>query len=153
MKKVIFLNLFFACLCATGFAQTKPKNAWGYVQGGIGGDSSDATVFIGVGAEGVSRQGVGGGAELAVGAPGLLLSVNGAYHFKNSASKRLTPFVSGGYSHALPLFEKSMRGGNAGGGVQYWFAERLGWRAEFREYIFSGSYGNFHNLRFGLCFR
>ena len=30
----------------------------------------------------------------------------------------------------------ALQGGNVGGGVQYWFAERIGWRAEFREYIF-----------------
>jgi hypothetical protein len=98
MKKMIVLIWFFACLSLPGLAQSKSKNAWGYAQGGIGGDGRDAAAFIGVGAEGVMRKGVGGG-------------------------------------------------------VQYWFAERLGWRAEFREYIFASGKRNFHNLRFGLCFR
>ena len=153
MKKMIVLTWFFACLPLPGLAQSKSKTAWGYALGGIGGDGRDAAAFIGVGAEGVTRKGVGGGAELAVGAPGLLLSLNGAYHIKTGASKRLAPFVTGGYAHAFPLFEKSRQGANVGGGVQYWFAERLGWRAEFREYIFASGKRNFHNLRFGLCFR
>jgi hypothetical protein len=75
-----------------------------------------------------------------------LLSVNGSYHGNHRG--RLAPFATAGYTLGF-------RGDNAhlvnfGGGVTWWFAERLGLRAEFREYV-SPRYNDWSSAQFHVA--
>ncbi len=83
-----------------------------------------------------------------------LLSVNGSYRFTNLKNEKLVPFVTGGYSG---LFRAGwLSGMNAGGGVDYWFRERIGWRAEVRDYFRPASRElgvHLLEFRFGISFR
>ncbi len=88
--------------------------------------------------------------------------LNGVYHVPvGGRSRRLSPFVTGGYS----LF---FRGGslnlwNVGGGVDVWFGARIGLRVDVRDHVrstkyYSPFYGSSHtwhywNVRTGIVFR
>lgn len=83
---------------------------------------------VGVGGEGIFCGGFGVGGEIGYVRPSGarsdygfgLASVNPSYHFlKVSKSRKLVPFVTGGFS--LFFRGESAIGGNFGGGVTYWF--------------------------------
>ena len=83
-----------------------------------------------------------------------ILSANGSYHFLNGEpSQKLVPFVTGGYS--LAFREGSANLFNFGGGVNYWFRERMGLRLEFRDHVIpDGNHSDhFLGFRIGLTFR
>jgi hypothetical protein len=156
----LFLMVFLPC---ASFAQSKDWRAWGYVFGGIGGssDGGGAFVHVGGGGEGLLYKGFGMGAELGYFAPasdvsgnGLgILSVNPVYHFRNaSASNKVVPFVTGGVSLGFRDGASSV-GGNFGGGVQYWFKEKVGLRVEYRTHVFSSDRPFLHGIRAGISFR
>lgn len=115
----------------------------------------DTGLNAGFGVEGLVYKGLGVGAELAYLGSGFdsgigAFSANGSYHFKNSS--KVTPFVTGGYT----LFFRSgvANGVNGGGGINYWFKERMAFRAEFRAQSFAAdSDATIYSLRFGLTFR
>jgi hypothetical protein len=163
MKKLIFSLFILICLSSVSFAQAGDKRAWGYVFGGVGGasDGEGAFAHVGGGGEGLLHKGFGIGGELGYFAPvsgtfgnGVgILSVNPAYHFTNaSASKKVVPFVTGGFSLAFRSSAAS-GGGNVGGGVQYWFKEKAALRVEFRSHVFSSDRPYLHSLRVGISFR
>ena len=133
------------------------------------------TVGLGIFAGGGGNNGVTGNSSLggevfvfrgfAVGGEGGLLgggscclphiSVNAARHFAKSRfrTKGLVPFVTGGFTVGSPEPGISVKGFNAGGGVTWWFRNRVGLRAEIRDYIFPPEHVNFLALRFGISFR
>jgi hypothetical protein len=148
---------------AIGMAQTaKEHRGQGYVfvaPGAVSSEGTTATLHFGVGGEGLVHKGLGIGAEIGYVGPtrGLgegigIFSANGSYHFRNaSASGKLVPFVTGGYS--LAFREGAASGVNFGGGVNYWFRERIGLRLEFRDQVFADGATHFYGFRIGLAFR
>ncbi len=124
------------------------------VQGGY----STGTAHFGGGGEGLIYRGLGIGAELGYLTPwrdfssGIgIFSVNGSYHFNRT--EKLSPFITGGYSLAFRNGHINLA--NFGGGVNYWFREKMGLRLEFRDHIHTGSFPTAHYLsaRIGLSFR
>ena len=127
--------------------------------GGLTGPArTNATVHLGAGAEFALPKGFGAGAEL--GALGRtdsfadvlgVFSVNGYYHFSRRSGK-LDPFATAGYS----LFFRSGHANlfNFGGGMNYWFLSRVGFRSEIRDHVWNAD-GTVHywGVRFGLAFR
>lgn len=160
VKRTILAMTLLALIQAVAFAQNpSDRRAWGYVFGGVGGNSgggSTPSFSVGAGGEGLVYKGLGLGAEIGYLAPfqasgdGIgLFSANGSYHFRKPKSK-LVPFVTGGYSAAFRSFASS--GGNFGGGVQYWIKDHLGLRFEFRDHVFSSDSPHFFQFRVGLSF-
>jgi hypothetical protein len=158
MKKIIFTLILFAFLQSVTLAQSSDKRAWGYVFGGVGGqsESNAASLHVGGGGEGLLYKGFGIGGEIGYFAPferagdGFGLgSVNVGYHF--NPSQKVVPFVTGGYSVAFRT--RSSSGGNFGGGVNYWMKDKVGLRFEFRDHIFSSDSPHTYSFRVGLNFR
>jgi hypothetical protein len=155
------LAIRLVCLLASASAMM-PGQSHGYVFLGPGGVTSDGNtsgaLYLGGGGEAISRIGLGGGAEIGYTTPwqsfgsGIgIASVNGAFHLRRS--ERLVPFVTGGYT----LFFRSghASGFNLGGGVNWWFANRVGFRAEVRDHVGVGRFSGVHlwTVRAGLAFR
>jgi len=80
-----------------------------------------------------------------------MLSVNGSYHFNRN--RKLSPFISGGYSMAFRSGAINLF--NFGGGINYWFRDRIGLRLEFRDHVYSQYSHSTHYLggRIGCSFR
>ena len=115
---------------------------------------------VGGGAEGLVYQGLGAGAELSYLSTvtgfrdGLgVFSPNVSYHFLNATkSGKVVPFVTGGYT--LYFRSGKAHGFNYGGGVNYWFKERVGLRFEVRDQVFlNNGTGHFVGFRAGISFR
>jgi len=145
---------------ALAFAQaTSEKRGWGYGFAGLGADvngDTRATLHVGVGGEGLVSGGLGVGGEIGYlsrlrdNASGFgLASANISYHFNRD--RRLMPFITGGAS--LGFNNGASGGGNFGGGVQYWFADRAALRLEFRNHIFSSDTPYYPSFRIGISFR
>lgn len=165
MSKLIMLVLNCFCLTmlltTTLLAQSQPeRRGYGYVYAGaIGGDNGSGFT-AGGGGDGLVYKGVSVGADLAVLSPGSrwgrsfgAAALNGGYHFINaSADGKWVPFVTGG---PVAFFGDGVGiGFNAGGGVNYWFKERLGARFEFRAHVPGNSdLQAFYGFRVGVTFR
>jgi hypothetical protein len=163
--RTIFSVIVLLTICS-GWASAqleKKYSGQGYVffAPGVVAPGGSGTFQVGGGGEGFVHKGLGVGAEIGYLFPrtsagdGLgLFSVNGSYNFQNPQSgRKLIPFVTGGYSLAF-------RGGSAnllnfGGGVNYWFREKMGLRLEFRDHLGSpcGCRVQFLQFRIGLAFR
>ena len=143
MCKTFFVILLFVLLPVAAVAQSGDRRGQGYAfvapttssGGGFG-------LHIGAGGEGLVYKGLGVGGE--VGYIGLarglsggagILSPNVSYNFRSaSKSGKFVPFVTGGYSAVIGS------GGvgtaiNFGGGMNWWFKERVGLRLEVRDHI------------------
>ncbi len=131
----------------------------GYVffgPGAITGDGyTTGMAHIGGGGEILIYKGVGIGAEVGYLTPwrdfrtGIgIISVDGSYHF--NPTRRISPFVTTGYS--LGVREGHVNLLNFGGGVHYWFLDRVGLRLEFRDHVYKDS-DHFLSGRIGLSFR
>ena len=120
------------------------------------GDSGWQTGF---GGEGLVYKGLGVGGEVSylklggytygLGA----VSPNASYHFRGlTKDGKLVPFVTGGYS--LYFRNGVAHGLNFGGGVNYWFKERVGLRVEVRDQVlpFDGTL-HYVGFRAGISFR
>jgi hypothetical protein len=115
---------------------------------------------VGGGGEHVFGPGIGIGAELGAVGPWRnyrsaigMFSVNGSYHFLRDRRK-IDPFAGGGYT--LGFRSGSINLGNFGGGLNYWFGDRIGLRVEFRDHVYaSGRSPDVHywGFRFGITFR
>lgn len=138
------------------------SRGYGYVFGAPGvATSSDnsATLHVGVGGEGFVYKRLGVGGEIGLLGPtgnvgdGFgVLSANGSWHFR-TASDKVVPFVTGGWSLAFNTDGHS-NGGNFGGGINYWFKDRIGLRLEVRDHVFNNfSSTHFVGFRIGLTFR
>jgi hypothetical protein len=152
---MIFAVIFFLS-CVTASAQE--RKSWGYGFVAPGGANSTFLLHFGGGGEGVFYKGLGVGGEIGYTAPARelgngigLASINGVYVFGKRDSK-LAPFVTGGYSLAFRNDTLNMI--NFGGGVNYWFKDRVGLRFEFRDHVATSS-ADFHiyGFRAGLTFR
>lgn len=164
MRNIGFSILILAACGATAWGQTENGHSGqGYVFFAPGSMSRSHTLLLhaGGGGEGLIFKGLGAGAEIGylfprwyVGDGIGLFSVNGSYHFgARTPGRKLVPFVTAGYSLAF-------RGGHAnlanfGGGVHYWFTDRVGLRAEFRDHVWACSYCSSHlwGVRVGVAFR
>jgi hypothetical protein len=143
-------------LCAQSYS------GHGYAYFGLdqSGDSIPGDILsLGAGGEGFLWKGLGAGAELGYLFPrqrfqrGLgLFAANGSYHFTNrTRSAKVVPFVTAGWG----LFFRSgvLHTVNYGGGVTWWFRDRVGLRVEVRDFRHR-EYGRFDTaLRFGISFR
>lgn len=158
----IWAGLMFVALAASPlWAQSQPEwRGYGYVYGGaIGGDNGSGYT-VGGGGDGLVYKGVSVGGDVAMLAPGSrwnrsfgAASVNGGYHFTNASSDgKFVPFVTAG---PTAFFGDGVGiGFNVGGGVNYWFKERLGARFEFRTHVPGNSdLQAFYGFRVGLTFR
>jgi hypothetical protein len=164
MKNLI--ALFIVLTPVLSYAQTpqsKERASYGYAFTGliVASNGGDAGLQAGIGGEGIIHKGLGVGAEIGYfrhvvfgSDSGIgILSVNPSYHFMNaSKSRKLVPFVTGGFS--LFFRSGSAIGGNFGGGITYWLKDRIGVRFEVRDHIpaYSGV-GHFPGFRAALTFR
>lgn len=148
----------------SGSKSASERRGYGYVFAAPGLTASEygstATMQFGVGGEGLIKGGFGVGGEIGGLAPTQnfsegfgVFSAGANYHFlKASKSGKVVPFVNGGYTM---FFRNGVaNGGHFGGGVNYWFKPRVGFRVEFRDNVFVQE-GSAHllNVRFGLTFR
>lgn len=98
-----------------------------------------ATLHLGGGIEAIAATGLGAGVELGFIGPfpdgfghGLgVLSGNLSAHLPSPADRRLTPFVTGGYS--LGFRSSRVHLLNVGAGMHYWINEGLAVRLELRD--------------------
>jgi hypothetical protein len=117
------------------------------------------TMHFGGGGEVLPYKGIGIGGEIGYFTPwedfsaGFgILSANGSYHFLRN--RKVSPFVTAGYS--LGFRDGSINLVNFGGGINWWFANRLGLRLEARDHIRSREpFARVHYFsgRIGLSFR
>ncbi len=165
MRKAFLITFLMAITTGVTLAQTPLPPAKEYRAQGYGfvgpaafTDDSDNLITYGVGGEGLLVGGFGVGAELAgfarrgrVDNGFGTLSANASYHFLES--RKLDPFATGGFSLFFPGTPNA--GINVGGGVNYWFKERVGLRVEVRDhYLFHADGGiNVVSVRFGVAFR
>src|SRR5262245_5102157 len=168
MRKMILLTLFVSLVPCFALAQTpqppsREHRGHGYVFVGPGAFTNESVTFLhyGGGLEGLMKGGLGVGIELA-GFNGTgefsggfgTLSPDISYHFLNaSKSRKLVPFVTGGYT----LFIGGGGVANAikfGVCVNYWFKDRIGLRIEVRDHVIAPAPEyNLIGVRFGLAFR
>ena len=159
MRPIFSALLLISLLPAAALAQ-RSLGYWYVAPGGL--TSSGVTAFtmqIGGGGEIALRKGVALGIE--GGVVGVKReffhslqgegAVNGYYHFNHSREARWDPFVTGGYSM---LFRKGVSNlGNFGGGFNYWFAENVAFRFEFRDQVLGGpATTHYWGGRVGLSF-
>lgn len=163
--KILFM-LGLIMLWANIGGQAQSTNAQehkgqGYIfAASVVGEDRGAGFQLGGGGEGFIYKGLGAGAEISVfttersfregiGA----FSPNVSYHFLNaSRDGKWVPFVTGGYT--LYFRSDVANGVNFGGGVNYWFKERLGLRLEVRDQVISlDGTGHYAAFRAGISFR
>ena len=132
----------------------------GYIFGAPGAyhgySETRATMHVGGGGDVLLYKGLGAGADIggvwALSGSDLLtlLSVNGSYHF--SRDRRISPFLTGGYSGIWG--DGSANLVNFGGGVNWWLGKRKGIRLEFRDHVYTGSENRqIVEFRIGFAFR
>ncbi|HMV86088.1 MAG TPA: hypothetical protein PLD20_27885 [Blastocatellia bacterium] len=180
MRQLLLAAVLLFALAGVGIAQTdstqslsassvlpvtqsgKERKALGYVFFGPGavlpGESSTFLNFGG-GGEGFVKGGLSVGAEIGGYVPAKqfdegigILNAGVGYHFlKASKSGKVVPFVNGGYSL---LFRSGAENGvHFGGGLHYWFKDRVGLRFEVRDQVAVSYNAHFVGFRFGLSFR
>jgi hypothetical protein len=145
MKKSLIVICILILLPALALGQQSDHKTagrgYGFVSPGVafGGGSSTSFLHFGGGGEANLYKGLGIGAEIGYLASfryisdGVgMFSVNGLYNFEKQGSK-IAPFITGGYS--LIFRSGHVNAMNIGGGVDYWFAKRVGMRFEFRDHI------------------
>lgn len=153
MRKLLLMMFLMALIPTIGIAQR--AEGYGFIAPGRIYD--ETTVHFGAGGGGPIYKGLGAGLELGYLSPAKRLgdgfgifSANGSYHFlRESASGKVVPFATGGYS--LAFSSGSANGFNFGGGVNYWFADRAGLRFEVRDHVFERSH--FYGFRVGFAWR
>ncbi|HTT62016.1 MAG TPA: outer membrane beta-barrel protein [Bryobacteraceae bacterium] len=157
MKQKIALLLITFCAAAAA------QSSSGYVYFAPGGASSSGntsmTIQVGGGGDFILGKGIGVGAE--IGAVGPTADFSGAlgvlspdlsYHFIHEKERKIDPYVTGGYTL---LF----RGGhenlfNFGVGANYWFAQKVGLKVEFRDQVYTqGTAVHFWGIHLGVAFR
>ena len=121
--------------------------------------SSASAVHAAAGGEALfnGRAGIGGefGVLASSSSALLVFSVNGVFHFStNLAKRRLTPFVTGGYTH-MGSGEGSFDAWNGGAGADLWAKDRVGVRVEFRDHVRPDVRGvvQYWTIRAGLVFK
>ena len=136
----------------------KEHKGYGYGYAGAFGNEGASGFTAGVGGDGLVYKGVSVGGDFTVLSPSLkwgrsfgVLAANGGYHFITSNGK-VVPFVTGG---PMAFFGDGVGVGfHVGGGVNYWFKERLGARFEYRMHRpLNTDLQAFHGFRVGITFR
>ncbi len=110
----------------------------GYVFAGFGAvNAGDSTLHYGGGGEAILYKGLGFGVEVGYLSPfrypssGIgILSIDGQYTFGTGMRRKVQPFLSGGYT--LAFRSGTANAVNFGGGIHYWFKDRVGLRTEVR---------------------
>lgn len=158
MLKLIGKLFFLVAIPVLVSAQSKGQGYFFVAPGGISGSGRTvSSLHFGGGGEGLLYKGLGVGGE--IGYLGLarslgdgfgVFSANGSYHFRTRSDRKLAPFVTAGYSLAFRSGTANMF--NFGGGVHYWFCEKVGLRLEFRDHVWSRE-AHFWGLRIGVAFR
>jgi hypothetical protein len=162
MQRWIWIIILLVATPALAFAQTSGERRWygnAFLAPGIvtDGEGLGATVHIGVGYDRFLHRGFGiggeigyAGAAVAPGAGAGVASFNTAYHFRRA--EKFVPFVTGGYS--LLFRSATLNATNFGGGFNYWFRDRLGFRLELRDHMaIRDTSAHALGLRIGLTFR
>ena len=158
-KKLPQLSLLILAACAPLVAQSHSHGYFLVAPAVVSSDGENhAGLQAAVGGEGVFPGGIGLGAEL--GGLGIrknsntfvgIASVNGYFHVPRPYSS-VDPFLTAGYSAVFELFNSSNLF-NIGGGMNWWFAPRLGLKLEFRDHMRAGNESaNIATFRFGLAF-
>ena len=129
-------------LPSVALAQQQDKGQW-YAFGAAGGQTGVGGVQVGggIGYERLLYKGLGLSGEFGgyFGAEArAVLSANGSYHFRQSASQKLVPFGTAGVSGLAGCGDGCGATGafNFGGGINYWFRPHRGLRLELRDYVF-----------------
>src|SRR5262245_48266084 len=161
MRKLIFVILLAVLLPFAAAAQNKERRGQGYVFVAPGIFAEEyGTLHIGGGGEGVSYKGLGVGAEIGylgftddLGEGFGVFSPNVSYHFTNGArSGKFAPFVTSGFS--LLFRGRAEPAVNIGGGMNWWFKDRIGLRLEVRDHVIvTDRSPHFLGVRIGLAFR
>jgi hypothetical protein len=161
MRKLIFVILLAVMAPLAAAAQNKEYRGQGYVfiaPGSFGGERT--TLHVGGGGERLFHKILGVGAEVGylgfIQNPGQgfgVLSPNVYFHFMNATkSGKFEPFVTSGYS--LLFRDGAASAVNIGGGMNWWFKERVGLRVEIRDHaVIAGGTPHFFGVRIGLAFR
>ncbi len=161
MRRLSLLTLLLLAACSTAVAQ-RSHGFFFIAPGGVsapGFDFDATTLHLGVGGVFLIARGIGIGVEAGPVTPAQdvtavvgLASLNGVYHFPVHDS-RVDPFAGAGYSIAFR--GGTFNGFNFGGGLNFWFLNRVGLRLEFRDHVFQPAGVTVHNygIRFGLAFR
>jgi hypothetical protein len=161
MRKLFLAPLLAVLLPFAAAAQSVDRRGQGYAfvapTTSTGGGSG---LHFGAGGEGLVYKGLGLGAEVGYVAAARelgegigVLSPNVSYNFtKASRSGKFAPFVTGGYS--LLFGSDALHAVNVGGGLNWWFKDRVGLRLEFRDHV-TVRFGSAHlfGVRIGLAFR
>ncbi|MDX2034135.1 MAG: hypothetical protein SF339_25900 [Blastocatellia bacterium] len=167
MKKLILTMTFLMITAGAALAQTPqpPKKeylaqGYGYIGPAVFSTGSDALIHYGGGAEGFLKGGLAANIE----AGGFsssndfsdgfaVLSPGASYHVRKATpSGKVVPFVTGGYT----LFASSggvTNGVHFGGGVTYWFKERIGLRVDVRDHVAVADNLHIIGFRVGISFR
>jgi hypothetical protein len=154
----ILLPVLFVTLFAThSFAQ-----GLGYAGGGLAGVSGFfgrwSTAFhAGAGAEVVANDHIGFGGEIGFFDRFLVGSGNVTLHLKSptrESGSTFSPFVTGGVSR-FGIGDGEFTAVNVGAGFNYWAAERVGFRMEFRDHFRPDDRGTtqYWSVRAGIAFR
>lgn len=164
MQRIMLMICLLGLISGAAIAQTAKEHrgqGYGFIAPGVVSDEgSAATLHFGVGGEGLVYKGLGVGGEVGYLHPARgfsegfgIASANGSYHFREaSASGKLVPFVTGGYS----LFFRSDTANavNFGGGINYWAGEHVGVRLEVRDHILTANgAAHYVGFRIGFAFR
>ena len=153
----VYLLMTALVLTHSGFVEAQ---ALGY---GIAGPTGNSAGF-----GGLALHAAAGGEVLLNGGPGVgaevgmlgnsssvlsVVSVNGYHHFP-TADRKISPFVTGGYSR-FTSGDGSFNSWNVGGGADFWRNNRFGFRADFRDHVRSRLRGSVHYfaVRAGIVFR
>ncbi len=161
MKLTLTAVLLVTCLTPAALAQ-RSLGYWYVAPGGLASSGSTAvTIQLGGGGElALSKLAKGLSVGFEGGAVGAMhnytgtvqgeASLNGYYHFLRARDSRWDPFATGGYSLFFRQGAHSL--GNFGGGFNYWFAETVAFRCEFRDQV--GGPGTLHywGMRLGFSF-
>jgi len=159
MKKFLVVTFLVFLMPTLASAQEQSK-AQGYAVFGPGDYRETTQLHFGGGVETDLYKGLGFSLDAGYMAnakylsSGLgIFSPNGRYAFRRSADSQLIPYITAGYS--LLFRNATINGFNYGGGIDYWFAKKVGLKVEFRDHILTQFYDNPHiyQFRVGFSFR
>jgi hypothetical protein len=149
-------------LLLCGVAAAQHSNGYVFIAPGAvtGGGESMSTLHFGGGGEAILGKGIGFAAEIGAIGPTRALgesigaaSLNGSFHFMRRKDRRVDPYVTAGYTLIFRSGTENLF--NVGGGLNYWFANRLGLKVELRDHVMSECCGTAHfwGVRAGIAFR
>jgi hypothetical protein len=135
-----------------GYAQS---HGYGFAGATIGDKSLQSAFRYGIGGGWAVAPHVTAGGEIGgiqKDGSGVIVSGNVGVHFRRRVETGFDPFVTGGITGGRLGGETGVYG-NIGGGFNYWFRPRVGFRGEFRGYPGGKDLNNFSEFRFGISFR